>query len=377
MSSETLFKGAPREAPRGAWREVLRHWLAEHPRVTLAAKTAIAAGIAWIAVRQAGGWLADYPYYAPLGAVVAVTNTVARSLREGGQAVTAILLGASLAFSVRLLDLPVVVSLAVVVGAGTLLAGLPFLRSMGSWVPVSGLFVLLVGGSDPVHYPLAYLGLTALGGAIGLAVNLLFPPLPLLRTERTEQRMRSLLAEQLDALADGLLCEEELTDADWARRRRDLLPGVRKLEEVIGELSESRHGNWRVQRWQDETDQHHAQARALQQLSLLVEDVSSLVTARGHLLRTCGEGGPSLQEPAGHALQETAALLRSLDGPTAEPEPLLAADSAVQRLATAIREQDAGSRRDGFAAASIVTSIRRALASLAPEELVDRVPSNW
>ena len=170
-----------------AWR--LR--LAEHPRVALAVKTAVAAGLAWAAVRQAGGFVADYPYYAPLGAVVAVTHTVARSLREAAEAVAAILLGASLAFTARLLDVPVVVSLALVVGVGTLLAGLPFLRSMGSWVPVSGLFVLLVGRSDPVHYPLAYLGLTALGGAIGLAVNLLFPPLPLLRTERTERRMRA------------------------------------------------------------------------------------------------------------------------------------------------------------------------------------------
>ncbi|WP_194288948.1 MULTISPECIES: hypothetical protein [unclassified Nocardioides] len=354
-----------------------RRWLAERPRAVLAVKTALAAALAWLAVREIGGFLAEYPWYAPLGAVVAVTNTVADSARDAARAVCAVLLGAGLAFGVRLLDLPSPVGLAVVVGVGTVLGGLRFLHDLGSWVPVSGLFVLLVGGSDPVHYPAAYLGLTAFGALVGVAVNLAFPPLPVLRTSSAESRLRALLAEQLDALADGLMSEQVLSTEEWRARHHDLLPRIRELEGVLAELNDARRANWRVARWREVTDRQHEQARALHQLSLLVEDVSSLIVHRAHLLRIDADDGGSLMAHAGETLEAMADLLRALEGPTAHEEDLVRADEAVQRLATAIRENNAGSRQDGFVAASIVTSVRRALASLTPEELADRIPSHW
>ncbi|WP_164775206.1 FUSC family protein [Nocardioides pantholopis] len=351
-------------------------WLAHRPLVVQGLKTAVAAGLAWLLVRQLGGFLADYPYYAPLGAVVAVTNTVARSARDAAQTVLAVSVGAALAFAVRLLDVPVGIGVAVVVGIGTMAAGLRPLRAMGSWVPVSGLFVLLVGAADPVHYPLAYLGLTAMGAAVGVAVNLAVPPLPLLRTERRIEELRTMLADQLDALAEGLRCEDELTAAEWAKRRHDLHPAIGRLQMMTAELTEARRGNWRLGRWRGTLDHEYEQARALHQLALLIDDVASLVVARGHLLRDGRDRG-ELITPAARTLESMAELLRSLDGPTADPERLEATDEAVQRLATAIREHDAGSRRDGFVAATIVTSVRRALAALAPEELGDQIPSHW
>ncbi|NPC98351.1 hypothetical protein [Nocardioides sp. zg-DK7169] len=354
-----------------------RRWLAERPRAVLAVKTALAAALAWLAVREVGGSLAEYPWYAPLGAVVAVNETVASSARDATRAVVAVLIGAGLAFGVRLLDLPSPVALAVVVGVGTVLGGWTFLRDLGSWVPVSGLFVLLVGGGDPIHYPAAYLGLTAFGALVGIAVNLVFPPLPVLRTSSTEARLRGLLADQLEALADGLLSEEVLGREEWRRRHHDLLPRIHELEGVLAELNDARRANWRAARWREVTDRQHEQARALHQLSLLVEDVSSLIVHRAHLLRIEPEAGSSLLAPAGTTLQAMADLLRSLDGPTAEEEQLVVADEAVQQLATAIRENNAGSRQDGFVAASIATSVRRALASLTPDELADRIPSHW
>lgn len=363
MTWKTLRTGAER-------------WLAHRPLVVQGLKAAVAAGLAWLLVRQLGGFLADYPYYAPLGAVVAVTSTVARSAREAGQAVLAVSIGAALAFVVRLIDLPVGLGVALVVGLGTLFGGLPILRAMGSWVPVSGLFVLLVGAADPVHYPLAYLALTAMGAGVGMAINLAVPPLPLMRTERRVDELRLMLADQLDSLAEGLLSDAELTGAEWAQRRQDLHPAIGRLQVMMGELTDARRANWRISRWRETFDREYEQARALLQLALLVDDVASLVVHRGHLLRDGIDRG-ELITPSARTLQAMAELLRSLDGPTAEREPLEAADAAVQELATAIRENEAGSRRDGFAAAAIVTSVRRALASLAPEELSDRIPSHW
>src|SRR3546814_4896585 len=75
---------------------------------------------------------------------------------------------------------------------------------MASWVPISGLFILIVGGADPAHYVLAYLGLTALGAVVGVLVNLAVPPMPLIATNDVQDSLRNILADQLDGLARGL-----------------------------------------------------------------------------------------------------------------------------------------------------------------------------
>ena len=53
--------------------------LGRYPRVPLALKSAFAAGLAWLAVLPLGGVADEYPYYAPLGAVVAMGATVVTS----------------------------------------------------------------------------------------------------------------------------------------------------------------------------------------------------------------------------------------------------------------------------------------------------------
>jgi hypothetical protein len=62
---------------------------------------------------------------------------------------------------------------ALLLGAG--LGALPGLGEQRSWVPIVALVVLVVGGSRPVDYAAAYVGLTALGALCGVAVNLALP----------------------------------------------------------------------------------------------------------------------------------------------------------------------------------------------------------
>ena len=45
------------------------------PRTLLALKAAVAAGLAWLVVLPFSGVADDYPYYAPLGAVVATSTS--------------------------------------------------------------------------------------------------------------------------------------------------------------------------------------------------------------------------------------------------------------------------------------------------------------
>ena len=96
-------------------------WL--HPRGLLAAKTAVAAALAWLCVQPLGGFLDEYPYYAPLGAISAMYPTVLGSVRAGLQTVAGIALGILLAAGVLLVGEPNLVTVAVAVGLGDHLVG--------------------------------------------------------------------------------------------------------------------------------------------------------------------------------------------------------------------------------------------------------------
>src|SRR3712207_5602847 len=103
----------------GRIRDRLGAVLGRHPRLPLALKCAVAAALAWLLVLPLGGVADDYPYYAPLGAVVAVGTTVVSSVRASVQGLLALLLGAVLSIGVGSLPLPDVVAIAAVVGVGT------------------------------------------------------------------------------------------------------------------------------------------------------------------------------------------------------------------------------------------------------------------
>jgi uncharacterized membrane protein YgaE (UPF0421/DUF939 family) len=361
----------------GTWLDASRRWLAAHPRVALATKAAVAAALAWLVALPLPGLADDYPYYAPFGAVIAVSTTVAGSMRESAQGIAAMLLGAALAISLRPLPLAEVVAIAGVVAIGTLLAGWPRLGPNGSWVPVSAMFVLIIGQQDPGGYALAYVGLTALGATIGVGVNLLVPPLPLTPTQHSVTALRETLADQLDELAEGLLSEEPPDRDQWEERRMEITPLTSEMRSMVEHAREARRANWRARRWRHEADRQYEQARALEQLAFLVEDVTELLVDVERAGRDHMALGSSLRPYAAHALQETAEALRSVHGSCAEPEPAADADEAVSRLAEEIRATRTRTGADMLEAATLVTSLQRALLSLMPAEVDSKVEQAW
>ena len=102
------------------------------PRLQLALKAALAAGIAFAIAPFMPGSAADYPYYAPLGALVAMYENVAGSMRQGLQALVGLAIGVGLAFMLFSLGSPSPWTVAVVMGLGVILAGLPKIGS-GRW----------------------------------------------------------------------------------------------------------------------------------------------------------------------------------------------------------------------------------------------------
>lgn len=349
--------------------------LEQHLNVSL--KAALAAALAWLAVQPLWGVADEYPYYAPLGAVIAVTTTVAGSVRESLRGVLAIAVGAGLALTTVLTQLPTVAELALVVALGTAVSGWSRFGAMAGWVPVSALFVLIVGGGDPLDYALAYLGLTGLGALVGIALNVAFPPLALTPMADSIDRLRGLLAEQLDDLADGLRSEHPLTAEEWQDRERAIRPTTEEMQRVVGHATDGRRANWRAKRWDEHAQHRYQQARALQQVAFLIEDLTALVVEYERFENDRVALGSTLRPYAADTLSTLADCLRSVEQDQAEPDRLRAADAAVTALATAVRETRESSSDDLFAAGALVTGTKRALASLVPEHLRDEIPADW
>jgi uncharacterized membrane protein YgaE (UPF0421/DUF939 family) len=357
--------------------DVPRRWLAAHPRVALAVKSAVAAALAWTLMKPLPGVADSYPYYAPLGAVIAVSTTVAGSVRGSLQGLVAILLGASVALLVHPAPVPEVLALALVIAAGTILAGWERLGPNASWVPVSAMFVLILGRGDPWHYVLGYLGLTAVGALLGIGVNLLFPPLPLTPTQHSVTRLRATLAEQLDELAEGLLEEEPPRSDEWDDRRKSISPLTSQMRQMVERATEARRANWRAGRWQSEADRQYQQARALEQLAFLVEDLTELVVHVERADREHVAMGAGLRPYAAHALQESAEALRSVEGSCAKQEPADAAAEAVARFGREVRDVRNRTGDDLHAAATVVTTLQRVLVSLRPDDDEIDLARSW
>ena len=353
----------PRAAAPAALDALRSRWSA-HPRVTLALKAAAAAALAWLLIRPFGGVFDNYSYYGPFGAVVAVSSTVARSLRSTAQAAAAIALGAATALVARELPVHEVTALALVVATGTGIAGWRRLGPMGSWVPVSALFILILGERDPSSYVLAYLGLTTVGGVVGIVVNVTFPSLPLTPTRLALRRLRAELAEQLNDVAEGLEQPDPPTSEQWRRRRRGLRPHIDRMRELVAETAEARRVNWRARRWRPEADQQHALAVVLEDLTGLTNQVVKLVGERERAEQSEPALGPALRPLTAVALAATADLLDSLDDPEQREAALERATAAVDDLrhATSAAWHEQG--EDRYTAATLVTALERVLGNL-------------
>lgn len=114
-------------------------------QTTLALKSALAAGLAWLLGSQLPPLVADYAYYASFGAVSVLYPTVSDSFREALRTTAAILAGALLAHLMQWVAFPNAVSVAAVVLLGTLAGAVPFLSEQRRWVVTAGLFMLVFG----------------------------------------------------------------------------------------------------------------------------------------------------------------------------------------------------------------------------------------
>ena len=195
-------------ARAGVWATTAVHGLgaAVTPdRLVLAGKAAAAAMLAWLAARLLPGFLDDYAYYAPFGAVVAMMPSAVDSLRTALHTLLGLGIGGGLAVLAYLSGLPALATVPIVVIVSVLVAGLMPIGPGRDYVPVAAIFVLMSSGGDPEMFGTAYVVLTGMGLVIGTVVHLaILPPLRTLPVERRLDELRAAAASLLDALADQL-----------------------------------------------------------------------------------------------------------------------------------------------------------------------------
>lgn len=341
-----------------------RQWVS-HPRWSLALKGAVAAALAWFVGVLAPEPFSDYPYYAPLGAVVATTSTLARSVRESAQAVLAILAGAAIARGVDVLLAPSALSVALVVGLALLCSPWRWFGEMGSWAVTSALFVLIIGNAAKVEFVGAYAGLVVVGAVIGIGINLLVPPLPLTPSEDALERLRTTLVDQVEALAGGLEGDRPPSQQEWDERRREVDPTLARAREAVARTREAARANVRLRRHRDWAASQLHRAAVLDTSATVVDDLVRLLVEWERAERDDVALGTRLRPLAAPALSAYADALRTVGATQADGRTLVTLDHAIDSLRRAVLQTRREVDEDYFVAGALVLALQRGAAAVA------------
>lgn len=347
-----------------------------HVRLIMAVKTAAAASGSWLLAQQLPDPAPEYAFYAPLGAVVAMYPTVASSLRQALQAVMAIGLGAVLALSADALAGNGVVVLAVVVGLGVLLGGLPWLGTQRSYVPIAALFVLVIGRGQELRYSASYAGLFLLGALVTVVVNAAYPSFPVRQADHAIRTLRDAVVGHLEHLAGSLRAVDDEPLTDRGPGRPPLTEPTAAARAAVRQTREAARGNLRARRRPDAVSRRYEDFRTLERVVLLVEDLYSLAREQpwgADVVHASSE----LREPMAGALDALAHLVRLVGEGEADPDQARAVDAAVRDLGRAVRrhEERGGRQAEALVVATVVTTLRRTLSTMAPTDGVDLSPA--
>lgn len=238
------------------------------------AKATLAATAAWLLATLV--LKLPQPFLAPYAAIFLVEATVYRSLRGWLQQVGSVATGVLLAAVAGQLISSQAVALAVVVFVGLLAGNWRRFGDAGVWVGVTGMLLVSYGTArDPALLGDRLLE-TALGAAIGVAVNtLIFPPLYGERLATATDRLATALAGLLESLSDVVRVDDPGDLDDLLTRSEDTRSQVLAAEEAVGLTREGRMLNLR--RGRPTSGAGHE--RPLRTLTALWPAVAQLVSA--------------------------------------------------------------------------------------------------
>ncbi|GAA2944459.1 FUSC family protein [Streptomyces enissocaesilis] len=217
------------------WRSARRACAGPGPERDVVVQSLKAAGAAALAWALTGWWWnAPMALMAPWTAVVLVQSTVYRSLRSGVQQLVVIALGTVLAAGAANLTGDTMTAMVLVLPVAVLLGNYGRFGEQGLYAPTTAVFVLAYGsysGLDILHRLLE----SAVGAAIGIAVNaLILPPVHLRSVRDSLRRLPSESSELLHTVADGLREGYGRQEAEsWHDR-------ARRVTAILAELHDAR-----------------------------------------------------------------------------------------------------------------------------------------
>ncbi len=281
-------------------------------RLLLVAKTAIAVGLAWTIAPHMPGVVDEYPYYAPLGALVSMYPTLMSSAKSSLQTVLGLAAGIGLASIIVLTVGPTWWSIPLVVGLGVLVSGTGWFGVGQEYVPMAALFVLIIGGQNADDYSLGYLSQMSVGVVIGLIVNLAIAPAPLTAQAAAQlDDFRTRLSAHLHDIGEAVTDSWPPERQQWADDAVSLAETSRSVRAALVEADESLRGNPRAWRRRPSTDDAHAQLEALDRISQQIRDISETIADTIWDRPGAIELDPALPHPlaaACHAVADALAL---------------------------------------------------------------------
>lgn len=277
------------------------------PRLLFAAKAALAVGIAWALAPHMPGVTDEYPYYAPLGALLSMYPTLMESAKSGLQTLLGLAVGIGLALAVVVTVGPNWWTIPLVAGFGVLLSGAGWFGVGREYVPIAALFVLIIGGQDSDDYSLGYLTQMAVGVAVGLMVNLLIAPRVLTGVAAARvDSFRAQLARHLHEIGEAVADSWPPKRNEWARDAVGLAETSRDVRQALDEADTSRKGNPRAMRGRHDTADVHDRLEALELIAVRIRDISDAL-ADAIWDRPGGLGlNPELAEPLSAACRRVA-----------------------------------------------------------------------
>lgn len=339
-------------------------------RLQLAAKAAVAAGLAFLIAPLMPGAAGSYPYYAPLGALVAMYHNVAGSVKQGLQALAGLALGIGLAIVLVSVADPSPLTVAVFMGIGVLLGGLRGIGSGSDWIPTAALLVLLVGGNQPDHFSFGYLLQMGVGVSVGIAVNfLLWPPLHFKAAAASLDDLRCALGRQLTDMGTALKEEWPPEHEDWSRRSDELAEAARSVRHLVSEADASRRANPRRKLHPRDVDRDYRTLRELERVTFYIQDMTDVLSDVIWVSDVPYAVPVQDSGPLADAMTATGELLHSYSDSdeATQRERFQAARDAVEAsmAATAARETTAGTVP---ASESILLSLHRILRAVRPAD---------
>lgn len=333
------------------------------PRLQLAMKAALAAGIAFFIAPYMPGPAADYPYYAPLGALVAMYENVSGSIRQGVQTLVGLAIGIGLAFVLVSLGDPNPFTVAVVMGLGVILAGLPRIGSGSDWIPTAALLVLLVGGHNPDSFSVGYLVQMGAGVAVGILVNLLvFPPLHFKAAALSIAELRLALSRQLSDMAKALKEAWPPDHEDWSRRSDELAASARSVRLAVEKADASRRANPRRRLHPRDVELDYRNLRDLERITFHVQDVTQVLSDVIWADDTPFVVPDGYRVPLADAMAAVGAVLRTVEESSVEEQSaqIGEADVAVRELTARVGSEEVATDAPS-AVESILISLHRML----------------